>query len=131
MPAAVDMNSPYGMHVFVQQNDVSGHPPDFVPSWLGDSRGRWEGGTLVVDSIHFNDRTWFDRVGNFHSDALHVVERFTLSDPDHLDYSVRIEDPKVFTRPWTMSMILYRHKEKNFQLLEYECYGFAHEKTYQ
>jgi len=111
--------------------DGSGHPPDFVPSWLGDSRGRWEGGTLVVDSIHFNDRTWFDRVGNFHSDALHVVERFTLSDPDHLDYSVRIEDPKVFTRPWTMSMILYRHKEKNFQLLEYECYGFAHEKTYQ
>ena len=110
--------------------DGSPHPPDPTDLWLGDSRGRWEGDTLVVDSIHFNDRTWFDRAGNFHSDALHVVERLTPTDPDHLDYSVTIEDQKVFTRPWTMSMILYRHKEKNFQLLEYECYGFAHEKTY-
>jgi hypothetical protein len=110
--------------------DGSPHPSDPADSWLGDSRGRWEGDTLVVDSIHFNDRTWFDRAGNFHSDALHVVERLNLTDPDHIDYSVTIEDRKVFTRPWTMSMILYRHKEKNFQLLEYECYGFDHEKTY-
>ncbi|MEO8259589.1 MAG: hypothetical protein ABI868_19740 [Acidobacteriota bacterium] len=110
--------------------DGTPHSADASESWLGDSRGRWEGDTLVVDSTHFNDRTWFDRAGNFHSNALHVVERFTVTGPDHIDYSVLIEDPKVFTRPWTMSMILYRHKEKNFQLLEYECYGFDHEKTY-
>jgi hypothetical protein len=110
--------------------DGTPHSADAGESWLGDSRGHWEGDTLVVDSTHFNDRTWFDRAGNFHSNALHVVERFTPSDPDHIDYSVLIEDPKVFTRPWTMSMILYRHKEKNFQLLEYECYGFDYEKIY-
>ena len=69
----------------------------------------------------FNDETWFDRAGNFHSDALHVVERYTLTDPGHIDYEATIEDPKVFTRPWKMRMPLYRHTEKDFQLLEYEC----------
>jgi hypothetical protein len=92
--------------------------------WLGDSRGRWEGETLVVDVAFFNDQTWFDRAGNFHSDALHVVERYTPAGPDHLMYEALIEDPKVFTRPWKMSMLLYRHKEKDVQLLEYECFGF-------
>jgi hypothetical protein len=89
--------------------------------WMGDSRGRWEGDTLVVDVVHFNDLTWFDRAGNHHSEALHVIERYSFLDPDHLNYEATIEDPKVFSRPWTMSMILYRHKEPNFQLLEYEC----------
>jgi hypothetical protein len=106
------------------------HPPGPIFWWLGDSRGRWEGDTLVVDVIHFNDQTWFDRAGNFHSDALHVVERYTLIDRDHINYAVTVEDPKVFTRPWNMSMILYRHTEKNFQLLDYECYGFDYEKLY-
>ena len=92
--------------------------------WMGDSRGRWDGDTLVVDVTDFNDETWFDRAGNFHSDALHVVERYTLSDPDHINYEATIEDPKVFTRPWKMSMILNRHTEKNFRLLEYECFSF-------
>ncbi|HKC55324.1 MAG TPA: hypothetical protein VKC35_04350 [Vicinamibacterales bacterium] len=108
----------------------SPHPAGPIDWWLGDSRGRWEGDTLVVDVIHFNDQTWFDRAGNFHSDALHVVERYTLTDPDHITYAVTIEDPKVFTRPWNMSMILYRHKERNFQLYEYECYGFDYENIY-
>ena len=108
----------------------SQHPPGPIDWWLGDSRGRWEGDTLVVDVIHFNDATWFDRAGNFHSDALHLVERYTLTDPDHMTYAVTVEDPKVFTRPWNMSMILYRHKEKNFRLFEYECYGFDFEKLY-
>jgi hypothetical protein len=108
----------------------SQHPPGPIDWWLGDSRGRWEGDTLVVDVIHFNDATWFDRAGNFHSDALHIVERYTLTDPDHITYAVTVEDPKVFTRPWNMSMILYRHKEKNFRLFEYECYGFDFEKLY-
>ena len=92
--------------------------------WMGDSRGRWEGDTLVVDVTDFNDETWFDRAGNFHSDALHVVERYTLIEPDHISYEATIEDPKVFTRPWKMSMVLNRHKEKNFRLLEYECFSF-------
>ncbi|PWT80389.1 MAG: hypothetical protein C5B57_12330 [Blastocatellia bacterium] len=106
------------------------HPPGPIEWWLGDSRGRWDGDTLVVDVIHFNDQTWFDRAGNFHSDALHLTERYTVIDPDHINYAVTVEDPKVFTRPWNMSMILYRHKEKNFQLLDYECYGFDFEKLY-
>jgi len=105
----------------------SQHPPGHIDWWMGDSRGRWEGDTLVVDLVDFNDETWFDRAGNFHSDALHLVERYTPMGPDHINYEVTIEDPKVFTRPWKMSMILYRHKEKNLQLLEYECYGFDNE----
>ena len=100
------------------------HPPGHIDWWMGDSRGRWEGDTLVVDVTHFDDRTWFDRAGNFHADALHVVERYTPLGPDHITYEVTIEDPKVFTRPWKMSMVLYRHKGANFQLLEYECHSF-------
>ena len=92
--------------------------------WMGDSRGRWEGNTLVVDVLEFNDETWFDRAGNFHSDALHVVERYTPVGPDLINYEATIEDPKVFSKPWKMSMLLYRHKEKNAQILEYECFSF-------
>jgi hypothetical protein len=120
----------YAHAVRTIHTDGSRHPAGHIDWWLGDSRGHWEGDTLIVDSVHFNDRTWFDRAGNFHSDALHVVERFTPVDPDHIDYTVTIEDPKVFTRPWKMSMFLYRHKEKNFQILDYECYGFDYEKHY-
>ena len=108
----------------------SQHPPNQIDSWMGDSRSHWEGDTLSVDLIHFNDQTWFDRAGNFHSDALHEIERYTFIDSDHINYTVTIEDPKVFTRPWNMNMILYRHTEKNFQLLDYECYGFDFEKYY-
>ena len=106
------------------------HPRGPIEWWMGDSRGRWEGDTLVVDVVHFNEDTWFDRTGNFHSDALHVVERYTLADADHINYEVTIEDPKVFTRPWKMRMLLYRRKEPNFQLLDYDCYAFQWEKYY-
>ena len=108
----------------------SKHPDGHIDWWLGDSRGHWDGDTLVVDVVHFNDMTWFDHAGNFHSDALHVVERYTPTDADHIRYEVTIEDPNVFTRPWKLSLLLYRHKEENFQLLEYECYGFDVEKYY-
>jgi hypothetical protein len=101
------------------------HPRGPIEWWMGDSRGRWEGDTLVVDVVHFNDQTWFDRAGNSHSDELHVVERYSFMGPDHISYSATIEDPKVFTKPWTMNMVIYRHKEPNFQLLDYECYAFA------
>src|SRR5205823_6425460 len=97
----------------------SQHPQGQIDLWMGDSRGHWDGDTLSVDLTHFNDQTWFDRAGNFHSDALHEIERYTLIDSDHINYAVTIEDPKVFTRPWNVNMILYRHKEKNFQLLDY------------
>ena len=108
-------------HIYV---NGTAHPRGPIDWWMGDSRGRWEGDTLVVDIVHFNDQTWFDRAGNFHSEALHLIERYTLIGPDHINYEVTVEDPKVFTRPWTMRMILYRRKEPNAQLLEHECYAF-------
>ena len=86
--------------------------PGGLQFYMGDSRGRWEGDTLVVDVVHFTDQTWFDRCGNFHSDALHVVERYTPIGANHINYEVTIEDPKVFTRPWKMSMPLYRRLER-------------------
>ena len=111
----------------VHMSDVGEAPID---SWMGWSRGRWDGDTLVVDVTGFNDQTWFDRAGNFHSEALHVVERFTRTGPDHLMYEATIEDPKVFSRPWKMSMPLYRRIEKNPQLFEYKCVEFVEELMY-
>jgi hypothetical protein len=103
-------------------------PP--AESWMGWSNGRWEGDTLVVDVIGQNEDTWFDRAGNFHSDALHVVERYTPRSADTLNYEATIEDPKVFSRPWKISMPLYRRVEKNARLLEYRCAEFAEELLY-
>ena len=114
---------------FVFTNGTA-HPRGPIEWWLGDSRGRWEGDTLVVDVVHFNDVTWFDRAGNFHSEALHLVERYTPLDADHIQYDVTVEDPKVFTRAWNMSTVLYRRKERNIQLFDYECYAFDLEKYY-
>jgi hypothetical protein len=94
--------------------------------WMGDSRGKWEGDTLVVDVTGLNDRTWFDMAGNHHSNELHVVERYTRLGPDHMQYEATIEDPKVFSRPWKMQMLLYRMKEPNAQLFDYNCYAFDH-----
>lgn len=91
-----------------------------IPFWMGDSRGRWEGDTLVVEVSDHNDRTWFDMSGNFHSEQLSLVERYTMRDPDTIEYEVAVEDPEVFTRPWTMRMLLHRHKEMD-RLLEYHC----------
>jgi len=113
-------------HIYV---DGTPHPKGPIDNWwMGDSRAHWEGNTLVVDVIHFTDQTWLDRAGNFHSDALHVVERYTPTDRDHLLYEATIEDPKVFTRPWKMSMPLYRRQEPNVQLLDYECYTLLEEQ---
>ena len=103
--------------------DGSPHPlpNDF---WMGDSRGRWDGDTFIVDTTHFNDRTWFDAAGNFHSTALHVVERYTPISPHHMTYEATIEDPEVFTRPWTIRMPVYRRLEESLQLLDYDCVDF-------
>jgi len=105
-------------------------PPNPVDSWMGHSVGHWEGDTLVVDVTRLNDQTWFDRAGNFHSDALHVVERYTPLSPDALTYEASIEDPKVFSRPWKMSMPLYRRLDKNVQLMEFKCVEFVEELMY-
>lgn len=99
-------------------------------SWMGWSNGRWDGDTLVVETTGFNGLTWFDRAGNFHSDALHVVERYTASSPYHLDYEVTITDPKVFTRPWKMRMPIYRRMEPHAQVLEFRCVEFVEEMMY-
>ena len=104
--------------------------PAPAESWMGWSIGRWEGDTLVVDVSSMNDQTWFDRAGNFHSDALHVVERYTPLGPDHLLYEATIEDPNVFTRPWTISLPLYRRIEQNVELMEFKCVELVEEKIY-
>jgi hypothetical protein len=105
-------------------------PDNPTATWMGLSRGRWEGDTLVVDVSDFNDQTWFDRAGNFHSDALHVVERYTAASPHHLMYEATIEDPKVFTRPWTIRMPLYRRLEPEKRILEYKCTEFVEQMMY-
>ena len=108
--------------------DTVGDSPS--PTWMGWSRGRWEGETLVVEVTDFNEDTWFDRAGNFHSDALRVVERYTRAGPDHLEYEATIEDPKVFTRPWKIRMPLYRRQEPDAQILEYKCVEFVEQLMY-
>ncbi|MBV8732123.1 MAG: hypothetical protein JO336_20135 [Acidobacteriia bacterium] len=110
--------------------DGSKHLDD-IDFWMGDSRGHWEGDTLVVHVADNNPDTWLDSSGNFHSDALHVVERYTRIGPDALQYEATIEDPKVFTKPWKISMPLYRHSEKNAQLYEYECHVYKEKAAEQ
>jgi hypothetical protein len=99
-------------------------------SWMGWSNGHWEGDTLVIDVTSLNDQTWFDRSGNFHTNALHVVERYTPRGLDAIDYEATIEDPKVFSRPWKIRMPLYRRLEKNVQLLEFKCVEFVEDLLY-
>lgn len=98
--------------------------------YLGDSRGHWEGDTLVVDVTDFNDETWLDRAGNFHSPKLHVVERWTYLDGYTIEYQATLDDPAVFSRPWTLSVQLHRHREKDFQLIENYCFTLGYDKYY-
>jgi hypothetical protein len=116
-------------HRFVYTNGTA-HPPGHINWWLGDSRAKWEGDTLVVDSVDFTGETWFDHAGDYHSEDLRVVERYTLTDADHIDYGVEIDDAKVYAKPWHINLVLYRRKEKNLQLLDYVCYAFDYEKYY-
>jgi len=103
--------------------DGSKHLPD-IDFWMGDSRGHWEGNTLVVEVVDLNEATWLDLAGDFHSGEIKVTERYTRTGPDTLQYEATIEDPKVYTRAWKISMPLYRHTEKDFQLYEYECHDY-------
>jgi hypothetical protein len=104
--------------------------PAPVDTWMGQSVGHWEGDTLVVDVTGLDERTWFDRAGNYHSDQLDVVERYTPRSPDVLWYEATIADPKTFSRPWKISMPLYRHLEKDAQLMDFKCVEFVEELMY-
>ena len=104
--------------------------PAPIDSWMGQSVGRWEGDTLVVDVTGMNDQSWLDRAGNFHSDALHVVERYTRTAPDVLMYEATLEDKNVYSKPWKISMPLHRRVEKNAQLLDFKCVEFVEEMMY-
>jgi hypothetical protein len=113
--------------IYMDKADQIEAPAD---SWMGWSHGRWDGDTLVIDTKGYLDTTWFDRAGNYHSDALHTVERITPRSADTLNYEVTVEDPKVFTRPWKMSMPLYRRVERNAELVEFRCIEFAEDAVY-
>lgn len=104
--------------------------PAQTDSWMGQSSAHWEGDTLVVDVTGQNDQTWFDRSGAHHSNQLHVVERYTLLDADHIQYEATIEDSVVFTRPWTIRMPLYRRIENDAQLMDFKCVEFVEELLY-
>ena len=104
--------------------------PPQIDSWMGTSHGRWEGDVFVVETSGFNDRSWFDRAGNHHSDQMKVTERYTMTDADHIRYEATITDPATFTRPWKMSMPLYRRVEKNAQLGQFKCVEFVTELMY-
>src|SRR5690606_38249761 len=101
----------------IHTNDTK-HPDNPYDLWMGDSRAVWDGDALVVDVTSFNGQTWLDRSGNFASDTLHVIERWAFLDRNTIEYTATLEDPKVFSRPCTLGVILHRHREKNFQLIE-------------
>jgi hypothetical protein len=109
---------------------MDNHTQAPADSWMGWSNGHWEGETLVIDTTGFNDLSWFDRAGNFHSDELHIVERITPRSRETLNYEATIEDPKVFTRPFKISMPLYRHVEPRAQLMEFRCVEFVEDLIY-
>jgi hypothetical protein len=107
-------------HAFrIIPTDGRPHPADIEPSYLGDSVGRWEGDTLVVDVIGFNTNTWLAGVGTIHSEKLHVTERYTRDTRDTIVYDVKLEDPEVFTKPWLQQEIF--RLRPNERLREYEC----------
>lgn len=122
----------YGHSVRTIHTNNTRHPdPENTKEWwMGDSRGRWEGDTLVVDATNFNDETWLDRAGNFHSDQLHVVERWKFLDANTIEYQATVEDPKVFSRPWTLAVHLHRHREKDYQLIEDYRFTLEYDQYY-
>ena len=97
------------------------HPSDLDPTYMGDSVAHWDGDTFVVDVTGFNDKTWLDGAGHFHSDALHVVERYTRTPQDTIHYEVTAEDPNVLTKPWKLVDTQLRHPPREDRVMEYEC----------
>jgi hypothetical protein len=136
---------PYPFQIVQSQNDVlisytydsaariilvAKHREADLDTWMGTSNGKWEGDTFVVDVTGFNGRAWLDRAGNFATDSLHVVERYSMLDANTLNYEATIEDPEVFTRPWKISFPLYRHREKGARLFDMKCVEFVEDLVY-
>jgi hypothetical protein len=101
-----------------------------VDSWMGWSNAAWQGDTLVIDVTGFNGDAWFDHMGNYASNQLHVIERYTMVSPNHIEYEATLEDPTIFSEPWTIRLPLYRRVEDNAKLLEFKCVEFTEEKLY-
>jgi hypothetical protein len=113
------------VHMNAEQHRIA--PVDL---WMGWSNGSWDGDTLVIEVNSSIDQTWLDRAGNHHSPAMVVTERYTLVDPYTIQYEATIDDPQTFSRPWTISMPLYRHIEADARLLEFNCVEFAEQLLY-
>ena len=111
----------FGHPVRTINTNATEHPDGHIDFWLGDSRGRWEGDTLVVDVTDFNGEAWLDRTGNFNSDELHLVERWSFLDRNTIRYRATFDDPRVYTKPWSIEVLLYRRLEPNVQLIENYC----------
>ena len=127
---AFQILQPPGYVVFLEEFNhgsrvvpLDGHPHvgGNIELWMGDSRGHWEGNTLVVDVTNNNDRTWWDVVGSFHSNALHIVERYRFVNADTINYEATFEDPKVFTRPFKMALLFERNEDKAYEVMEFAC----------
>jgi hypothetical protein len=124
---AIAMTFEWSLDYRLIQTNGTTHPGD-IDSWMGDSRGRWEGDTLVVDVANQNDKTWLDKAGDFHSDALHVVERYRMTDANTIEYEATMEDSKVFTKPWTIRLPLQRRTDRD-RLFEYVCQAELEEEN--
>lgn len=105
-----------------------GPPP--LDAWMGQSHGYWEGDTFVVEVTGLDDRTWFDRAGNYHTYKLKVTERYTLESANVIQYEATMEDPDIFERPWTIRMPIYRRLEAGFELPQFKCVEFVEELMY-
>src|SRR5262245_9492324 len=107
-------------------------PPTEAPvdSWMGHSKGKWEGDTLVVTVDALNGNQWLDRAGNYTSENVKITERFTLVNPERMQYEATLTDPSVFTRPWKINLMLTKHMEPSGELMEFRCVEFAEELLY-
>jgi len=127
-PKAITMAFEWELDYRLVYMDGTPHFSDGSDFWMGDSRGHWDGDTLVVDVSNINDKTWFDMAGDFHSGALHVVERYRMTGYDTIQYEATIDDAKVFTKPWTINIALHRRMDRD-RLFEYSCESELEEVT--
>ena len=126
-PIQIMQNSKYLAFLFEQNTwfhvvyiDGRGHPADLDPTWFGNSIGKFDGDTLVVDTVGFNGKTRLDTIGHPHSDKMHVIQTFRYTDPDHLAYEVTIDDPVMYTKPWKNQRVFTR-MQPGQELIEYSC----------
>ena len=127
-PGYITIVNEAGGHIYrVVYTDGRPHVGPDIKLWMGDGRGHWEGNTLVIETTNLNGRAWFDSEGQFYSDAMRVVERLTMVDVNTIHYQATMDDPKVYTRPWTMVWPLERIKEKGYEQMEEACHEGDHD----